>query len=183
MKRFLARVWWLPVLVGIAVLSQVPWVIRLGEMLAAHQSVGVAITSGAAAVGFVLMMGGIIASMMRESEPISHEQVEESLRRQRDAAALPYAFRRSVYRLKGDALGRGLEVETSLSGYKRAWRSGDWWRDREWRRIYVITLGVVLMTVGLFGIFIVIGPMPVKLLCAAALIYPAVRLALALRNE
>ena len=36
--------------------------------------------------------------------------------------------------------------------------------------------GVLLLTVGLFGIFVVTGPAGIKLLCGGALVYMAVRM-------
>jgi hypothetical protein len=74
-----------------------------------------------------------------------------------------------------------VEIETTLPAMKAAWRSGEW-REPHWRRIFMTACGAALMTVGLFGIFIVIAPWPVKLLCAGAILYPAYRLVEALRR-
>ena len=105
---------------------------------------GLVVTVGATLVGFALMMGGIIASIMAAE----HGSVE---------------------------------VETTLPAMKAAWRSGAW-REPHWRRIFLTACGAGLMTVGLFGIFIVIAPWPVKLICAGAILYPAYRLTVALRR-
>jgi len=105
---------------------------------------GLVVTVGATLVGFALMMGGIIASIMAAE----HGSVE---------------------------------VETTLPAMKAAWRSGEW-REPHWRRIFLTACGAGLMTVGLFGIFIVIAPWPVKILCAGAILYPAYRLVEALRR-
>lgn len=99
-----------------------------------------------AVIGFAMMMGGIIASMMA-------------------------------------AEAGSVEMETSLAAVKAAWRSGDWRRDPFWRRFFVMACGVALFTVGLFGSFIVVGPVPVKVLCAGAILYPAIRLTRALRQS
>ena len=78
--------------------------------------------------------------------------------------------------------GSGVRINSSLPAMKAAWRSGAWRRDPPWRRLFVTALGAALLTIGLFGIFIVIAPWPVKILCAGAILYPAVRLTMALRN-
>jgi len=178
-KRFFAWLWWIPILVVAAIVGEIPWIKRAGAWLDAHHDLGVAVTVGAAVAGFVLMMGGIIASMMDSGEPLSAGEIEDSMRRQRDAAARPYIWRRSKFRVKGASAGRGVEVETNLGAVKAAWRSGDWRRDPYWRRLFVTALGAALLTVGLFGIFIVVAPMPVKVLCAGAILYPAARIAMA----
>ncbi len=182
MKRVLGWLWWIPMLLGAAVVGEIPWVKHAGAALDAHRSVGVGVTVTLTVAGFALMMGGIIASMMQESEPLSHEEIEASLKRQRDAAALPYTMRRSMFRLAGAGVGRSTEVETTLPAMKAAWRSGDWRREGHWRRLFTTALGAALMTVGMFGLFIVVAPMPVKVLCAGAILYPAIRLTQALRR-
>ena len=180
MKRFLARLWWVPVLFVAARLAELPWIKRLDAWLAAHEDLGAAIMGGTGVLGFVLMLGGIIASMMSDSEPLSSEEIEASLRRQRDAAARPYIWRRSRFRVKGASAGRGVEVETTFAAVKGACRSGEWRRDPYWRRFFVMALGAALMTIGLFGVFVVIAPGPVKILCAGTVLYVAVRTAVAL---
>jgi hypothetical protein len=82
----------------------------------------------------------------------------------------PFASRSSV------------EMETNLPAMKAAWRSGEW-REPHWRRLFMTACGAALMTIGLFGIFIVIAPWPVKVICAGAILYPAVRLTQALRKS
>ena len=79
--------------------------------------------------------------------------------------------------------GGAVQIETTLPAMKTAWRSGDWRTDPYWRRLFVTATGAGLMTVGLFGIFIVIAPWPVKILCAGAILYPAFRLSQALRKS
>lgn len=180
-KRLLEWLWWIPILLAAVIVGELPWIKRLGDWVSAHHDLGVAVTVGATVAGFGLMMGGIIASTMIRGEPMSSEQIEASLRRQRDAAALPYAWRRSTFRVKG-SVGRSVEVETSLLAMKDAWRSGDWRREPHWRRLFATAIGAALLTIGLFGIFIVVAPMPVKVLCAGAILYPAVRLVMALRK-
>lgn len=54
-----------------------------------------------------------------------------------------------------------------------ALRTGRWRRSQAWRRRIVILLGVALFAYGLFGLFVVVGPVGVKLLLAAVLLYAA----------
>lgn len=75
----------------------------------------------------------------------------------------------------------GVRIETTLPAMKAAWRSGDW-REPHWRRIFLTACGAGLMTVGLFGIFIVIAPWPVKILCAGAILYVAFQVIRGLRK-
>jgi hypothetical protein len=70
---------------------------------------------------------------------------------------------------------RSFEGEASFSNVKRAWRSRSWRYSREWRLLFLMGLGALLLTVGLFGFFVVIGPPTVKLICGGALIYALVR--------
>lgn len=106
---------------------------------------GLVVTVGATVIGFAMMMGGIIASMMASEHGAVH-------------------------------------VESSLPAMKAAWKSGDWRTEPHWRRLFVTAAGAGFLTFGLFGIFVVIGPWPVKILCAGAILYPAIRLVDALRR-
>jgi hypothetical protein len=56
-------------------------------------------------------------------------------------------------------------------------REGTWLSTRAWRRRIVTLVGVGLFTVGLFGLFVVVGPVGVKLLLIAAFLYAAAALA------
>jgi len=150
-KRFFAWLWWIPILVVAAIVGEIPWIKRAGAWLDAHHDLGVAVTVGAAVAGFVLMMGGIIASVMAEDD--------------------------------SSGSGGGSQIETSFPAMKAAWRSGAWRRDPPWRRLFATALGAALLTIGLFGIFIVVAPWPVKVLCAGAILYPAVRLTMAFRKS
>ncbi len=106
---------------------------------------GLVVTVGATVIGFAMMMGGIIASMV--------------------------------------ASERGaVSIETNLPAMKTAWKSGEWRRDPQWRRLFTIATGAGLLTFGLFGIFVVVGPWPVKVICAGAILYPFYRLIHALRR-
>ena len=74
-------------------------------------------------------------------------------------------------------MGEGLQgwIDAPFAGIKKAWRSGEWLRDEHWRRLFVTAGGGTLLLFGLFGVFVVVGPMPVKLLVAGAMAYAAAR--------
>lgn len=75
-----------------------------------------------------------------------------------------------------------VEIETNLPAMKAAWKSGEWRRDPHWRRLFATATGAGLLTFGLFGIFVVVAPWPIKVICAGAILYPACRLTMALRR-
>lgn len=70
----------------------------------------------------------------------------------------------------------------TLGQLKRAVRDGGWLRRPLWRRRGVIVAGVALLTFGLFGIFVVVGPPGVKLFVIAGLLGGAGAAALAARR-
>jgi hypothetical protein len=72
------------------------------------------------------------------------------------------------------AAGREAHVETSVAAMIAAWRSGEWRRDPEWRRVFVITAGASAFAFGMLASFIVAGPPHVKVLVGAALLYAIV---------
>jgi hypothetical protein len=67
------------------------------------------------------------------------------------------------------------EVEISFSEFKDAWRRGLWIRDARWRTVYMMALGAICAAYGLFGLFIVQGPLAVRILCGGALLYATAR--------
>jgi hypothetical protein len=78
--------------------------------------------------------------------------------------------------------GGPADIQTDLASIKAAWRSGQFREDPIWMRVTVVAGGAALMGIGLFGVWIVLGPPIIKLLCAAAIVYPAVRFAMAWRK-
>lgn len=99
----------------------------LAAFFETHRKVGLLVTGSAAALGFVLFMGGILHLVLTST---------------------------------------GSEA-FSLAELKDAIRRGAWRRSRRWRRRIVVVVGVVLFTFGLFGLFVVVGPVGVKLLLIA----------------
>lgn len=66
--------------------------------------------------------------------------------------------------------GRG-EGKATFKEIKRAFRTGAWRRSPRWRRMFLMLVGVALLTFGLFGLGVVVGPGSVKLLCSLALLW------------
>jgi hypothetical protein len=74
---------------------------------------------------------------------------------------------------------RGTEVKdvATFAEVKAAFRARAWQLDGTWRRFFAMMLGALLLALALFGTAVVLGPAPVKLLFAGAMLYAALRLA------
>lgn len=102
-----------------------------------HRAIGLQVTVTAAAVGFVLFMGGIVHLLLTPGPP----------------------------------------EEFTLIELRRALRGRAWWRSSRWVRRLVILAGVALLTFGLFGFGLVMGPPGVKLIVVTALLFAGVQIA------
>lgn len=80
-------------------------------------------------------------------------------------------------------LTSGRSESFTLRQMTSALRSGRWLRSAVWRRRMVITTGVALLTFGLFGLFVVVGPPGVKLFLVSCFLYGAGAAALAARRR
>jgi hypothetical protein len=67
--------------------------------------------------------------------------------------------------------------EASFSAVKQAWRLRSWRYARQWRILFVMMGGALLLLVGLFGLICVIAPPGIKLLFGVAMLYALVRTA------
>jgi hypothetical protein len=143
-----------------------PWIQTIDET---HDRL-LGVAAGVAAFGFVVFMGGILSMLMASGDPLTHEEVEATLSRQRGMGE-PAVWRASAHRVIGTAVGRRAANEATFAGMKEAFRSGEWRRDPQWRRLFVITFGAALLFYGLFGLFVVVGPPLVKVLMTGAMIY------------
>ncbi len=65
----------------------------------------------------------------------------------------------------------------TLHEIKYAYRSGQWLRDRGWIAFSLVVLGALVMMVGLFGLFVVIGTPGIKLLALGLFVYIVARTA------
>lgn len=153
----------------------IPALKDLEHLIARHEARLLAITIGMAAVGFVLFMGSVVVRIFGgAAEPMTNTEVEDLSRSVR-MEARPVFARVTRYRFRGHSAGSSFSDRFSFREAKDAWRQRAWRASPRWRSNFVVIGGVALLTIGLFGTFIVIGPNGVKLLCAAALGYAAVR--------
>jgi len=113
---------------------------RLDEQMVRHRGVLVGATAGAAALGFVFFMGGVLYRLMMSDTTEFHD-------------------------------------EASFREVKTAWRQRAWRISSRWRGVFVIAGGAMLMGLGLFAFFFVIGPPFIKVLIGAAVVYAAIRMA------
>jgi hypothetical protein len=120
-------------------------------------------------------MGSIVVRTFGvAAEPMTATEVED-LARSVNLEARPAFGRVTRYRFRGRSAGASFSDRFTLREARHAWRSGAWRTDPRWRSNFVVMVGVMLLTIGLFGTFIVVGPNGVKLLCAGALLYAAGR--------
>lgn len=76
---------------------------------------------------------------------------------------------------RGRVAGREFRRGATFRQVKEAWHTGAWRRDSSWWPIFVGLLATPLIVFGMFGFFVIVGPPLAKVLCAAAVIYAAVR--------
>ena len=177
MKRLTGWIWPALLLLAAVVVSATTRAsTHVEQIIARHEQPLLLSTLGLAALGFTMMMGGVLSLLMATGEPISHEEVEGSSRRNRDMPAR--------------ACTRGARRPIECSAWARACRAGLMHRLPASRRPgapengSATSTGAVcssrqgegtLLLFGLFGVFVVVGPMPVKLLVAGAMAYAAAR--------
>jgi hypothetical protein len=163
-------------IVVMALGEAVPALKDLERLIARHESLLLTITIGMAAAGFVLFMGSIVVRIFGGvAEPMTAIEVDD-LSRSVSMEARPVLGRVTRYRFRGRSAGASFSDEFSLREAKHAWQQRAWRTSPRWRSNFVVMAGVMLLALGLFGTFIVVGPNGVKLLCAAALVYAAVQI-------
>lgn len=148
----------------------------LDDFISRHERVLMAMTIGMTALGFALFMGGILYRIFSGGgTPMSHADVEDSLRSTRITRGQPYFARASTYRFKGRSMGSSFSDAFSIKEAKQAWHERAWRDSPRWRGNFLVMTGALLLAVGLFGIFVVIGTNGIKLLCGGALLYAMTR--------
>lgn len=171
----LDALFWIGLVVGLLLLAL--WVERFGpyqalqRFLAGHRTSLLAATIGVTAIGFSVFMGGTIATIVDRGRPLRHEEVEDLARSIRDTQALPYAWRRSTYRIFGQTTGRAAVEEGSLRGLNEAIRTRAWLREPGWRRFFLLVTSGLVWMVGIAAVLFIIAPAAVKVLIAAAVAY------------
>ena len=163
------------VFVAIVVAEAVPAMKDLERFMVRQQVPLLAVTIGMIVVGFVLFMGSVLYRIFGGAgEPMSHTEIE-NLERSVRMDARPVFARVSRYRFRGRSAGSSFSDQFSVREAKEAWRQRAWRASPRWRGNFMVMGGALLLTFGLFGTFIVIGPNFIKLLCGTALVYAAVR--------
>lgn len=156
-----------------AVLSEMPGIKQACQAVDRLRDPLLGVAIGVAALGFAVFMGGILSLLMASGEPMTHEEIEAAFAERRGAGE-PAVWRASAHRVFGPAAGQQAANEATFAGMKDAWRSGEWRRDPQWRRLFLVASGAALLSYGLFGLFLVIGPGPIKVIVAGALLYATV---------
>lgn len=163
--------WLALVILVIAIGSALPPLQALEAYLQAHQGAWLAAAGGVALLGFTLLVGGAVSMALASGKPMSRDEAAELERRAmaRDSAT----WRETAARVS--APGSGAQGELSFYEIKLGWRLRAWQVSGRWRRVSAMVLGGTLLTVGLFGVGIVLAPAGFKLLLAAMLAYAAGR--------
>jgi hypothetical protein len=145
------------------------------QIIARHEGVLLPATVAITALGFMLFMGGILYRIFgADGAPMSHADVED-LSRGSAFDRHPSLARASAYRFRGKSAGSSFSDAFSISEAKAAWKQRAWRDSLRWRGNFVVMAGAFLFTLGLFGIFIVIGAGGIKLLCAGAIGYALIK--------
>lgn len=161
--------------VAMVVGEAVPALKDLEYLIARHETALLVVTIGSTVIGFVMFMGSVLVRIFGGAgEPMTATEVED-LSRSVNMEARPVFGRVTRYRFRGRSAGSSFSDRFTFREAKDAWRRGAWRTNPRWRSNFVVMAGVMLLTIGLFSTFIVIGPNGVKLLCAAALLYAAAR--------
>jgi len=173
MKQLLGWLRMFGLVLAAAVLSEMPGIKQAGQAVDRLRDPLLAVAIGLTALGFAVFMGGILSLLMASGEPMTHEEIEAAIG-QRQGAGEAAAWRASAHRVFGPAAGQRAANETTFAGIKDAWRTGEWRRDAQWQRLFLIASGAGLLFHGLFGLFLVIGPGPIRVLVAGAMVYATV---------
>jgi len=130
-----------------------------------------------AMLGFLLFLGSAVAMVLSQGTPMTRAEIEALERQSLRARLGPGRVRWAAVRVPRTAVGAHAEDGASFAEIKAAFHARAWLVSPRWRHFFLMTSGVFLLMIGLFGAGIVIAPEGVKLLLAAALLYACVRTA------
>ena len=157
------------VLVVIAIGQLLPPMRALDAFLKEHkglQNTLLVVTVAMAIVGALTLALAQFLPAPKRPTGMSEEEVE--------ALSPPVEHRESKRVRRGTFSREGRRSftgEASFAGVKEAWRLGSWRYNRNWRLLFVMALGALLVLLGLFGLFIVIAEPGVKFLVILVLVY------------
>ena len=157
-NRLVGILQWIAMLAFVLVVIVIAqWITPLAAMnryLAAHPPVNrvlIGAMAGIAAVGLFLLVGTQVFIRVGD-EVVTAEQS-------------PMQYSLSI----------SFTDRASFRRVKEAWQKREWKENPRWQRLFLMMLGGILMTIGLFGLLFVIGPPFIKLLSALAVVYALVR--------
>jgi hypothetical protein len=149
---------------------------RLHAWTAAHQKALLAVTIPMGVIGLALFISGLVSLALFRNRAMSREEVNDLATCGFERG--PALWRRSSYRTSGMAVGVSVEDSASFSEIKAAWRDGTWKTSPRWRRMFLVLLGVAMLTTGIFGSIFVIAQAGMKLLIGGAYLYAVIRTAI-----
>lgn len=128
----------------------------------------IGLTSGPTLLGILLLAGtSLIVNQRDGRSAIRSERRVRSCARYRSSET-GIDSRSRFYRFRGRTASVGFSDQTSIGELKGAWRRGAWHSNPRWLRFFLMMLGAMCVMFGLFGLFIVVGPAWIKLICIAA---------------
>lgn len=164
------------ILAVIAVGELLPPLQALERWIAPQREVLAWRVGGVACLGWVCLMGATIYRIVTGGGPLTRKEIAEQVGRVTSYHAAPMAVARGWrIRLPKRAWGAGFSDELSIAQFKAGWRQALWWSDARWRGLFLMGFGAALMTVGGFGLIIVLAAPGLKLLASGALAYAVLR--------
>jgi hypothetical protein len=153
-----------------AVVAELPPIQALHQSVQSQHEWWLMTAVATVAVGFILMMGGILNLLMAQGRELNHEEAEDVERSVR-MARWPVTWRATSYKVQGTAIGREGSDQFSFRDMKEAWRRGAWKRESIWRRRYATAVGAMILFVGICGVIFVVSPPAIKVLTSVAFFY------------
>jgi hypothetical protein len=158
-KRFKGWVGSLALLVGGVIAALV--VAELGPVqgLCARIDAAQALHPGLIALPIVLMVAGGILMLGAQFLPAPRQPAASSYEALDAAVPMEVSEERERW-------SRSMKMEVSLEELREAWRRRSWRTSRNWRILFLMLIGAVLLSAGLALLFILIGPPWIKVLAA-----------------
>ncbi len=145
--------------------DQIAWLKQLDSYLRTHPQPWLGLTVGAAAVGLALLLFVWISWFILQSRPMTQDEAQATMR----STQGPFGASRF---LRGKAVGITTpDGEASFHAIKEAFYTGAWLTDPLMRVFCLGTVGLMLLLLGAFGYFAVVGPPAVKVIGAATVVY------------
>lgn len=132
---------------------------------------------GIAFLGWFLLMAAVIYRSIKGGTSLTRKEIAEHTGRVKSHLTAPAAVARGwKYKLPKRARGAGFSDEVSIGQFKEAWKQRLWLSDLRWRGMFIMALGAALMTLGIFGVLIVLAAPGLKLVAILVLGYATVQI-------